>query len=105
MINRINEVQIIPIKAQNGLIGFASLVLNNQLYISSIGIHSKLDGTGYRLTYPTKLVGEKGINIYHPINRQLSSDIEQAVFNKLKEVMEKSNDRHNYHEFKSGRIY
>lgn len=95
MKNTISEVQIVPIKAHNGLIGFASLVLNDQLYISSIGIHSKLDGTGYRLTYPTKFVGDKGINIYHPINRQLSSDIEQAIFNKFKEVMEKSNDRHN----------
>jgi len=94
MTNKISEVQIIPIKAQDGLVGFASLILNDQLYIGSIGIHTKLDSSGYRLTYPTKMVGSRGINIYHPINRQLSADIEQAVFNKFKEVMEKSNDRH-----------
>ncbi|MGP8321200.1 MAG: hypothetical protein ACT6FE_02585 [Methanosarcinaceae archaeon] len=36
---KITEIQIVPIKANNGLVAFASVVLNNQLYLGSIGIH------------------------------------------------------------------
>jgi stage V sporulation protein G len=95
MKNKISEVQIIPIKPQNGLIAFASLVLNEEFYLGSIGIHQKLNGQGYRLTYPTKKVADRNINIYHPINKEISIEIEKEIFNKLKEVMSKSNDRHN----------
>jgi len=84
----INEVQIIPIKAQDGLVAFASLVFDD-LFIGSIGIHTRLDGNGYRLTYPTKQVGNKQLNIYHPINTQTSKTIENAIIAKYKEVMKK----------------
>ncbi len=94
MKNRISEAQLFLIKPHDGLIGFASLVYDNQLYLGSIGIHTKADGTGYRLTYPDKTGGNKRLNIYHPINREVTKEIEQAIFSKLKEVMEKSNDRH-----------
>jgi hypothetical protein len=33
-----------------GLIAFASVVLDDQLYLMGIAIHSKLVGSGYRLT-------------------------------------------------------
>ena len=73
---RITEINIIPIKPDNGLIGFASLVLDNGLYLGSIGVYSRLDGTGYRITYPTKKIGGKDLHIYHPINRDLGQEIE-----------------------------
>jgi len=91
---QVNEVQIILIKPQNGLIGFASFVLNNSLYLSGIGIHSKLAGNGYRLTYPTRKAGQQQNTIFHPINRTLGQEIEQAILTKLNDVMEKYNDRH-----------
>lgn len=90
----ISEVQISFIKPQNGLIGFASLVINHGIYLSSIGIYKKLNDANFRLTYPTKKVGESSINIFHPINQQTGACIENAVFQKLKEVMNK-NDRYN----------
>ena len=46
----ISEVNISLIKPQNGLIGFASLILEGNFYIGSIGVHQRLDGSGYRLT-------------------------------------------------------
>lgn len=95
MTTQVTEVQILPIKANNGLVAFANLVLDNKLFISSIGIHSKLNSEGYRLTYPTKKIGEKNVQLFHPINKETSEIIEQSIFNKLKEVIEKSNDRHN----------
>jgi len=83
----INDVNITFIKPQNGLIGFASLILEDNFYIGSIGIHQKLDGSGYRLTYPTKRINNQDLNIYHPINKATSIAIEKAVINKLKNVM------------------
>ena len=81
----ITEVQIELIKPKNGLIGFASLVIDANIYLSGIAIHSKLEGTGYRLTYPSK--GK--FTLYHPINKQTSKAIEAAIFSKLNDVMKK----------------
>lgn len=95
MKQKITEIQIIPIKPTNGLVAFASLVLNDEMYLGSIGIHAKIDGSDHRLTYPTKSVGTKQLNIYHPITKEVSRVIEDAVINKYKDVMKKSsNDRH-----------
>lgn len=84
---KITEVQILPIKPKNGLLAFGSCVLDNNLYLGSIGIHKKLDGTGYRLTYPTKKVGDKNINIYHPINKETSRAIEKAIISKAEKIL------------------
>ena len=83
---KITEIQITPIKPKDGLVGFASVVIENSLYLGFIGVYTRLDGSGYRLTYPTKKIGDNSINIYHPINKETSRAIEQAVFNKLKEI-------------------
>jgi len=83
---KIIEIQITPIQPKDGLVAFASVVVENSLYLGFIGVYTRLDGTGYRLTYPTKKIGDKSINIYHPINRETSRAIEEAVFSKLKEI-------------------
>jgi stage V sporulation protein G len=82
---QITEIQIELIKPNNGLIGFANLVVDGNIYLSSIAIHKKLNGDGYRLTYPNK----GSFAIFHPINKETSNQIEQDVFGKLKDVMNK----------------
>jgi len=82
---KITEVQIDFIKPNNSLIAFARLVLNGDVYFSSIGIHKKIDGTGYRITYPSK--GK--YSVFYPINRSAGQAIESEIFKKLKEVMNK----------------
>ncbi len=89
----ITEVQITPIKPCNGLVAFASCLLDNSIYLGSIGIQTRLNG-GYRLTYPTKTISNKQINIYHPISQEVGKKIERKIVNKYKEVMKQSNDRH-----------
>lgn len=84
---RISEVNIILIKPCNGLIGFASLVIDDALYLGSIGIHQKLNGNGYRLTYPTKKTGANNMDIFHPINRESGKALEAVIFTKLNDVM------------------
>ena len=85
--NLISEVQLKIVKPKDGLLAFANLVLDNKLYLSSIGVFSKLEG-GYRITYPTKKVGSTDLHIFHPINKELSQKIEEAIINKVKEVFE-----------------
>ncbi len=91
---QITEIQIIPLKPKEGLVGFASCVVDEWLYLGSIGIMTRLSG-GYRLTYPTKLIGNNSINLFHPLNKDVGQQIETEIINKYEEVMKKSNDRHN----------
>ena len=83
----ITEVQITPIKPKDGLVAFASVVVENSLYLGFLGVYTRLDGTGYRITYPTKKVGENSLNIYHPINKETNKAIEEAIIIKVKEIM------------------
>ncbi len=87
----ISEVKISLIKPQEGLIGFASLVINESIYLSSIGIHRKLGTNDFRLTYPTK---KDGLNLFHPIIKEASRQIEEAIFQEVKSVMSKVYDRY-----------
>ena len=88
----ITEVNVVPVKPQNGLVGFASLVVDGNIYLNSIAIYVKLDGS-YRLLYPTKNSGERSINLFHPINRPTNEAIERAVFEKCNELFENNEDR------------
>jgi len=84
--DKITEIQIIPIKPQDGLVAFASLVFGKHFYLGSIGIHTRLEG-GYRLVYPTKKVGMRSINIFHPINKDTANEIHNAVIKKYQEIL------------------
>jgi DNA-binding cell septation regulator SpoVG len=92
---QVTEVDITFIKPKDGLIAFASVVLDDQLYLSGIAIHSKLAGAGYRLTYPTRKVGDAQFSIFHPIRKPVGVAIEHAVLEKLKNVVSKRDARYN----------
>jgi stage V sporulation protein G len=91
MKNPVKEIQIIPVKPSNGLIAFCSFILFDSFYCSSIGIFTRPTG-GYRLVYPTKKAGNKEMNLFHPISKQIGIKIEQEVIKKLEDVMK--NDRY-----------
>ena len=91
---QVTEVEIVFVKSKDGMIGFASLVVDNQLYLSGIAIHRKLVGSGYRLTYPTRKVGEAQLSLFHPIRKPIGLAIERAIFDKLKNVVSKRDAGH-----------
>ena len=91
----VTEVDVTFVKPRDGLIGFASVVLDDQLYLSGIAIHTKLAGSGYRLTYPTRRVGEVQFSLFHPIRKPVGLAIEQAIIDRLKNVVSKRNAGHN----------
>jgi DNA-binding cell septation regulator SpoVG len=90
---KISEIQIIPIKPQNGLMAFASFVLNDCLYLGSIGIMTRPQG-GYRLTYPTRKTASNDLNIFFPINRQFAQEVENQIIKHFEDVMKLNHDRH-----------
>jgi stage V sporulation protein G len=94
MMMEVTEVQIAFVKPKDGLIAFASVVVDDQLYLGGIAIHRKLTGDGYRLTYPTRKVGEAQFNLFHPIRRPIGLAIEQAIMGKLKDVMSRHDAGH-----------
>ncbi len=87
----ISEVQILPVKPENGLIAFCSMVLYESIYCGSIAIMTRPSGS-YRLVYPTKKIGVKNLNMFFPLNKKVASIIEQEVLKKLEDVMK--NDRY-----------
>jgi stage V sporulation protein G len=76
------------VKPKNGLIGFANIVVDDCLFLGSIGIHKKLNQNGYRITYPSKKVSECNLQIFHPIRKQISEAIEKSIINKAKQIFE-----------------
>ena len=91
---KVTEVEVAFVKPKDGLIAFASIVLDDQLYLSGIAIHKKLVGSGYRLTYPTRRIGESQLNVFHPIRKPIGMAIEQAIFAKLNDVLSKHDAGH-----------
>ena len=83
----ITEVNIAFIKPKNGLIGFGSLVIDGALYMGNIGIHKIFNAEGHRITYPTKPMGTRQIDVYHPINRTASDAIHKAIIGRLNEIL------------------
>ncbi len=74
---KISEINISPIKPNNGLVAFASCIYEDSLYLGSIAVHTRLGG-GYRLVYPK----QSGIDTFHPIRGSIGSILEKAISEK-----------------------
>jgi len=83
---KVTEIQIVPVKPVNGLVAFASFVFNDSLYLGSVGIMTKRDGS-YRLVYPTKKLGGKNLNLFYPINRKVGKAVEKLIVESYEDVM------------------
>ena len=91
---KITRVKITRIRPVGGMVAFADVVLEEQLLLSSIAIHEKRDGSGYRLTYPSKISGKFEFPIFHPISKELGLRIEEVITKKLKDVTDDADVRH-----------
>jgi len=74
----ISEVNIIPIKPNEGHLGFCSFMIDKKFYVGSVAIFSTREG-GIRLVYPKK--GE--IDCFHPIKQEVGQFITETVSNKF----------------------
>lgn len=86
----ISEINILPVKPQNGLVAFASFIINNQIYVGNVAIHqSPIAEGGYRLLFPDRVLPNgKRINCVHPITREAGEQIRKAVIQKFEELVE-----------------
>lgn len=82
---QIGEINIVPVKPDNGLVAFASCVVDNSLYLGSIAVFTRLQG-GYRLVFPTKKIGERNFHYFHPISKDAAQAIEDAVFPHVRQL-------------------
>jgi len=86
----LSDIEIIPIRPQQGLLAFCTFVLNGDFFVGDVSIYSRLSGSGYRLVYPAKTLpnGAK-INTFHPINKEAAQAIDEQVIGAFKELMKK----------------
>ncbi len=86
----ITEIDIIPILPKDGLVAFASAVINNQIYIGSIAIHTSPNSAlGYRLVYPIKILPNgKTINCVRPINKETGELIQKLIIEKFQFIID-----------------
>lgn len=79
----VSEINIIPVKPMDGLVAFASFVVDRKFYIGNVAVFTKLDGDGIRLVYPTK----NQIQCVHPISREAGSAITRAIQEKADQII------------------
>ena len=89
----ISEIQIFVIRPKDGLIAFASCILNNQFFLGNIAIYSSpASSDGFRLVFPAKVLPTgKQIQSVYPINAKTYEAIKRPIIQKLEEIMAKVN--------------
>ena len=85
---KVSKVEIVPVPANQGLVGFATVETDEQLLLRGISIHMRKDGSGYRLTYPTSSCGIHGDPLFHPISSSLCKETERCDLNKAKKIFD-----------------
>ena len=85
----IAEIQIIPVKPQNGLVAFASFVLNNQFYVGNIAIYtSPSSRNGFRLLFSDKKsTSGKSIKLFHPITEEAGEKVTSEIVKEYVKLM------------------
>ncbi len=86
----VTEVDFQPIRPRQGLLGFASLVLNHSLRIAGIAVYARPDGSGIRLVFPERMLphGAK-IELICPITRPCGELLTQAVAEYIRQLEKK----------------
>lgn len=87
----ITELNFIPVKPKDGLVGFVSFLFNRQFYFGNISVFTLLSPnkkSTYRLSYPEDPIRKK--SFFHPINRQVQQSIEKAVSDHIDMIQSKA---------------
>lgn len=85
----ISDVQVVPVKPQNGLVAFISFVLNEQIYLGNLGLYTSFSSPyGFRLVYPTrKLQSGVKLSLVHPISKIVGATIEKQVVDEYQKII------------------
>jgi len=91
----VTNVDFFTMKPSKGLLGFASVILDGQLYLGSIAVFVRPDTGDIRLSFPQKQLFNKKVNYFLPLAPELNGKILEAVRTKLNELQEKSEQKNN----------
>lgn len=85
----INEIQIIPIKPQNGLVAFATCLINNQFHVGNIAIYTSPGSRlGYRLVFPNKkLTSGHSVDCFYPVTQEAGVLVSEAIIKQYIKLM------------------
>ena len=85
---QVTNVEVHPLPCRQGLVGFASVVLDDAFKIDGIAIYTLRDGTGYRTVYPDKrTVNGHTYKVARPLNREAEKVITDAISDALLELL------------------
>ena len=83
---KINKIKVRKVVPDRGLVGFASCIIDDSLYLGNIAVFTRLgDSERMRLVFPIKDIDGKKISIFHPLTADLYFLLEQAIADKYKE--------------------
>lgn len=83
---KISKVKIRKVTPADGLIGFASCVLDDSLFIGNIAVFTRLgESDRLRLVFPIKEAGSNKIPLFYPLTAELYYLLEQVITEKFKE--------------------
>ena len=88
----VSDIQIFPVRPQNGLIAFVSCIVNDVIYIGNIALFTSFTNpSGFRLVYPNKrLPNGQDASCVHPITKEAGLAISGAIIEKYLKVSAKS---------------
>jgi len=85
---KISEIELIPIRAKDGLTFFASCVLDGKYFIGNLAVFTLRDGSGFRIVYPTKMLRNGSqIPVFYPVDSEISSEIQKAISNEATKLL------------------
>jgi len=91
---KVTEIQLVPMRAKNGLTFFASCVLDGKYFIGNLAIFTLRDGSGFRVVYPTKVLRNGSqIPIFYPIDKNINAEIQRAISNEATKLLEPEDSR------------
>ncbi len=84
---RISSIKIRKITPSEGHIGFVSFIVDEWLFLNNIAIFTRLQNKEQiRLVFPEKKVGEKTINLFHPLDANSYFELEGMILDKLQQL-------------------
>ena len=85
----ISDIQVVPIKPQNGLVCFSTCVINSQFFVGNIAVYtSPLAKNGFRLVFPNKkLASGQTVDCFHPISKEAEEKVTAAITKRYLELM------------------
>jgi len=83
---KITKVKIKKVVPNKGLVGFASCIIEDSLFLGNIAVFTRLgEEDRMRLVFPIKETEQNKISVFHPLTAELYYLLEQAITEKYKE--------------------